>query len=374
MDSGLLLGRIWGVPIRLHISWFLIAGLVTWSLASGYFPAEYPALSAGVYWLLGAVTAVLFAASVLLHELGHVRLALRNQVPVRGVNLFLFGGVAQITREPQSAGAEFRIAIAGPLVSLALAGLFGGLWLLDQAVPLLAAPSAWLARINLSLALFNLLPGFPLDGGRVLRSIVWRITGSLPRATQVSAGVGQLVAFGFIAFGVYTVFTGGLFDGLWLAFIGWFLQNAAASSLAQSTVQQSLRGVRVEQVMNPSAPQVSPLLRLDKLVEENVLAGGGQRTFLVIEEISGRLKGLVTLREVAAVPRKEWPNVTVGMVMLPVERLAAVDPQLELMSALQKMDDQGVGHLPVLDQGTLRGLLSREQVLHYLRLRAEIGM
>lgn len=198
MENSVKLGRIWGIPVGLHWSMFLVFGLVTWSLAMGYFPDEYPMLSAPVYWLLGLITSVLFFGSILAHEMGHAIVAQRNQVPVRGITLFIFGGVAQLEQEVRSPGAEFRITIAGPLVSLALAGLFGLLWLLDQSVPYLAAPSIWLARINLLLAAFNMIPGFPLDGGRVLRAIVWKWTGSLIRATRVATFTGQLAAFGFI--------------------------------------------------------------------------------------------------------------------------------------------------------------------------------
>lgn len=234
MEASIKLGRIKNIPIGLHWSLLLVFGLLTWSLARGYFPEEYPSLPASAHWFLAVLTSLFFFGSVLLHELGHALVALRNHIPVRQITLFIFGGVAQLEQETRSPGAEFRIAIAGPLVSLGLAGLFGGLYLLDQHIPYLAAPSYWLARINLLLALFNLIPGFPLDGGRVLRAIIWHFTGSMHRATQAASVTGQLVAFGFIGWGIYTIFTGSFFNGLWLAFIGWFLQNAAAASFAQT--------------------------------------------------------------------------------------------------------------------------------------------
>lgn len=230
MDTSLRIGKIFGIPIGLHISWFLIFGLLTWSLAGGYFAQAYPQVPALVHLLLAVVTSGLFFASVLAHELGHSVVALREKIPVRGITLFIFGGIAQIGKEPPSAGAEFRIAIAGPLVSLALAGGFGALWLLDRGIPYLAAPSEYLMRINFILAVFNLIPGFPLDGGRVLRAVVWQISGSFQRANQVAVISGQLVAFGFIGLGIFTILRGQFFNGLWLAFIGWFLQNAAASA------------------------------------------------------------------------------------------------------------------------------------------------
>jgi Zn-dependent protease len=371
MQASIKLGHIWGIPIGLHSSWFIIFFLVTWSLAAGYFPAEYPNLPTLTYWVLGAVTSLLFFGSVLLHELGHTWVALRNGIPVRAITLFLFGGVAQIGREPQTPGVEFRIAIAGPLTSLGLALIFEGLWLFDQSILYLAAPSIWLARINLMLAVFNLIPGFPLDGGRVLRAVMWKISGSFHRATQVATFAGQLIAFGFIGVGIFTIVGGNFFTGLWLVFIGWFLQNAAATSYLHATLQQSLRDVRVAQVMTRDCVKVSERMALGQLVEEQVLTGA-RRCFFVTD--NGRLRGMLTLRDVAAVPREHWPSVTTGQAMAPWERLVKVQPDTELLAALQAMDDANVAQVPVVDGETIVGMLSREQVLHYIRIRAELGM
>jgi Zn-dependent protease/CBS domain-containing protein len=371
MGSSIQLGRIWGIPIGLHISWFLIFGLVTWSLAAGYFPSSYPGLSTGAYWLLGALTSLLFFGSVLMHELGHAYLALRNQIPVRGITLFIFGGVAQIGRDPGSPGAEFRIAIAGPIVSLALAAIFGGLWLLDQQIPYLAAPSMWLARINAILAIFNMIPGFPLDGGRVFRAIVWKFTGDFRRATQIATTLGQFIAFAFIALGLFTVLRGNFFNGIWLVFIGWFLQNAAAASFQQLNLRELLRGVRVEQVMAPGCPVVSGRTALTDIVEDHILPAG-QRCFLVAE--NGHPRGLLTFRDVTKVPRGDWNNVQVAEVMVPWNRLVQVNPKSELLEVLDLMDESDVAQLPVVEGNQLVGMLSRDQVLHYIRLRGEIGV
>jgi len=371
MEARVELGRIWGIPIGLHPSWFLIFGLLTWSLAMGYFPEESPALSPAAHLLLGGLTSLLFFGSVLAHELGHSLIALRNSIPVRRITLFIFGGVAQIEKEPSSPGVEFRIAIAGPLASLALAILFETVYLLDQSIPYLAAPSIYLARINFLLAAFNMIPGFPLDGGRVLRALVWRFTGSFHRATKAASSTGQLVALGFVGVGVYTIFNGGLFNGLWLAFIGWFLQNAAASSLAASNMQQSLRGITVGQVMSRECARVPSLLPLSQLVAERVL-NGAQRCFFVFD--NGHLRGLLTLREITAVPQRKWGFTTAEQIMVPLERLTRVGPDTDLMEALQMMDSANVNQVPVVDEGDVVGTLSREQVLHYIRLRAELGV
>jgi Zn-dependent protease/CBS domain-containing protein len=373
MSGGILVAKIKNIPIRLHFSWFIIFMLVAWSLASGYFPIEYPNLSTPVYWLLGGVTSLLFGVSVLAHELGHSFMAMRYQVPVKSVTLFIFGGIAQIEEEPKSPGAEFWIAIAGPLTSLALGLLFGGLWLLDRPLAVLSAPSIWLARINLILAFFNLIPGFPLDGGRVLRSIVWKINKDLKKATRIAAVAGQIVAFGFIAVGIFTLFSGNFFNGLWLAFIGWFLQNAAASAVSHATIQETLKGVTVSEVMQTDLRSIPWHTRLDCVIEEQVIPFGS-RIFLVMDNSGIALRGLLTLRSVTAVPRERWPDLTAQDVMIPRAKFVAVGPDMDLIDALRIMDDANVAQVPVMEQEKVVGILSREEITHYLRLRSEIGL
>ena len=370
MAATIKLGRIWGIPIGLHFSWFLIFGLVTWSLAGGFFPEEYPGLPTAAYGFLGAVPSPPVFGTVRMHERAHASVALRNKLPVRAINLFIFGGVAELTQEPRSAGAEFRIAIAGPLASLALAGLFGGVWLLDQQISYLAAPSIWLARINLLLALFNMIPGFPLDGGRILRAIVWAYTDNLRKATQIATVSGQVVAFGFISIGLYMVLVGNVFNGLWFILIGWFLQNASAASLAYSNLQESLRGVTVSQAMERNLPQVPGLLPLSQLVEENVLREG-RDSFIVAD--NGDTRGLLTLADISAIPARQRRLLTTQQAMLPLEQLVKVEPDAEVLTALQLMEEAKVKQVPVVKDNQVLGLLSREGVFNYLRLRSELG-
>ncbi len=363
--------EIWGIPIGIHFSWALIFSLLTWSLAAGYFPAEYPGWAGPTYWLVSVLTSLLFFGSVLVHELGHSWVALRNAIPIRGITLFVFGGVAQIAREPASPGVEFRIAIAGPLTSLALAGVFAGAWVLARDIAVLAAPATWLARINSTVALFNLAPGFPLDGGRLFRALVWRWTGSLQRATQTASLAGQFLAFGLIGFGILTVLRGDVVGGAWIALIGWFLENAAAASQAQAAVSGLLRGVTVAQAMSRECPRVAPDRTLEQVVQEEVL-GAGRRCFFVTDD--GRLRGLLTLHQMKAIPRERWGQVRAEEVMTPVDRLTAVTPQEGLLDALQKMDDANVAQMPVVGDHELLGMIGREQILHYVRVRAELGM
>lgn len=371
MNASIKLGKIGGIPIGLHFSWFLVFGLITWSLSGGYFPELYPQLSSTAHLIMAVITSLLFFASVLAHELGHSFVAIRNQIPVRAINLFIFGGVAQIEQEPKSAGAEFRIAIAGPLVSLGLAAVFGAIWFLDQQIPYLAAPSLYLMRINLILALFNMIPGFPLDGGRVLRAIVWWKTKDMRRATQIASISGQIVAFGFIGIGIFTAISGQLMNGLWLAFIGWFLQNAAASAFAQVNLQEVLSGVKVSQAMSRDCIQVAPLTPVSQLVNEQVLAQGKQCFF--IGEL-GDPQWYITLQEITSLPQSKWGFTTAQQIMVPINRQKPVEADSELLSALKSMESGQVTHVPVSEGDEIIGLISKDQVLRYLRLKSELGM
>jgi Zn-dependent protease len=364
------IGRILGIPIHLHVSWFLIALLITWSLAVAYFPQANPGWTATAYWVVGIVASLLFFASVLLHELGHSVLALRENVPVKSITLFIFGGVAQIGREPPTAGAEFRIAIAGPLTSLGLAVLFGGLGALLGGFEVVAAPLAYLGSINLLLAAFNMIPGFPLDGGRVLRAALWRFGGSFQKATRWAARTGQAVAALFVLLGILQFLFGGFTNGLWLAFIGWYLNSAAQSSYQQVKLQEILTGVKARNAGLEACVPVPSGLRLDLLVDDYVLRDGG-RCFFVTE--SERPQGLITLESVKGIARNRREGLTAGEIMTPVSALPSADADDDLWSIAQRMGQDGVSEVPVADNGHLLGLITRESLMSLVRLRSELA-
>jgi len=364
------LGRIFGIPIGLDYSWFLIFALLTWMLATSYFPAEFKNWPQPLYWFMGALTAVMLFGSVLLHELGHSVVALRYKVPVRSITLFIFGGVAQIGAEPPSAIAEFFIAAAGPLVSLFLGLLFYAIQLAVAGSEPLLGLAKYLAYINLSLALFNLIPGYPLDGGRVFRAIVWAITKNLRRATLIAANVGRFFGFLFIFVGVWQMFTGNFGGGLWIAFIGWFLDNAASAQVQQMVFQGSLTGHKVSEAMSSKCVSVPSDMMLQQVVDEQIL-GGGHRCFLVNR--GGEIVGLMTLHRIREVPREEWGKISVAQAMLPLEKLKRLSPDGDLWLALQQMDRDGVNQLPVIRDGQVVGMLSREDVVTFLRTLQELG-
>jgi Zn-dependent protease/CBS domain-containing protein len=364
------IGRIFGIPIGLDYSWFVIFALLTWMLADNYYPAEFKDWPPLLYWFMGAVTAITLFVSVLLHELGHSVVALRYGIPVRSITLFLFGGVAQIGAEPPSAIVEFLIAIAGPLVSLFLAVIFSTVQPLVAGMEPLLGLAKYLAYINTALFLFNLIPGYPLDGGRVFRAVVWAITGNLRRATLIAANVGRFVAFLLIFAGVWQMLRGNFGGGLWLAFIGWFLDNAASAQVHQIMYRGLLAGHKVSQAMSTHSATVPADLTLQELVDEHIL-GSGQRCFLV--DRGGDAVGLMTLQRIRGVPRAEWATTSVAQVMLPVEQSKRIDSDTELWPALQQMDRDGVNQLPVTRDRHVIGMLSREDVITFLRTLQELG-
>lgn len=370
MKMNFVLTRIWGIPIGLHFSWLIIFGLLMFSLATGLLPAGLPGLPLFAITLLALATSLLFFGSVLAHELGHAFVALRENIPVRGISLFIFGGVAQIEKEPESAGAEFRIAAAGPLVSFLLAGAFFGLAQLPLP-ELITYPASWLARINLILAVFNLVPGFPLDGGRIFRSIVWKISGDGYKATRIAAIGGQAIAIGFIGLGIWLGFTSGLANGLWMAFIGWFLLSAASGSMAYASFQKSVHGLKVSEVMRREVPFVPPFLSLKNLVQQYVL-GSGHRVMLVGDGFTAQ--GVISLDKITAVGQSRWALMTTEQAMTPLQSLESVDPQTDLVTAMRLMESQQLDLLPVMENGQVVGVVTQEDILKTVEVRRRLKL
>lgn len=364
------IGRVFGIPIELDYSWFLIAALITWMLAVSYYPVEFKGGTTMEYWLMGAVTAVLFFVSIVVHELAHSWVALRYKVPVNRITLFIFGGVSQIAGEPPSASAEFLIAVVGPLTSFALAALFYFAEpLLVNILPALEI-AKYLALINAILGLFNLIPGFPLDGGRVFRAIVWGINKNFRRATLIAASTGRFFGFLFIVWGVWQALKGNVANGLWTAFIGWFLESAAASQVQQQMVQGLLLGHRVSEAMGDACMHVLGETTLQKLVDQEVLAHG-RRCFLVYR--ADRPVGLLTLHNIKEFPRTSWTTTTAAEAMIPLEKLSTTDPRAELWTALEKMGVDGINQMPVMQENNLVGMLSRSDIVNYLQTLQQVG-
>lgn len=393
--SGFRLGRVAGVEIFVNWSLIIIFLLVTFGLATGLFPSYHPDWSPALTWTTALVAAALFFLSVLLHEMSHALVGRAKGIEIKRITLFMFGGMAHLEHEPRAWRAELWMAIAGPLTSLGLGVLFfllGGLAAsgveVDPSEPqrALAALSPlatllfWLGPVNVGLALFNLLPGFPLDGGRVLRAIIWGATGDLHRATRWTAAMGQGIAWLFIVSGVAMMlglrvpFLGrGLSSGLWMALIGWFLNNAARASYQRLLIQETLEHVPVSRLMQRSFASVDPDLTLDRLVDEYIVRSD-QNGFPVIDAESGRLVGLISLDDLRKVSREVWGRTPVRSVMTTVDALPPVSPDADAALALLELAQRKAEQLPVVEGGEVRGILRREDILRWLSLYGHRGL
>jgi Zn-dependent protease len=364
--GGFNLGKIFGIQVRLHYTWFIIFLLVTFTLVS-------PNWSSSLSWVMGIITSLLFFASVLAHELAHSLVGRVNGIPVKSITLFIFGGVAQMTREATKASAELKMAAAGPACSLAIGGLFGLIWLLTRGVASSVAEMAgWLAIINVALAAFNLIPGFPLDGGRVFRSLLWRFSGNYKRSTQIATRLGQGIGYAFIAGGIaIMVIFGEWLSGLWLAFIGWFLQSTASMSYRQAQWREAIHGLIASQMMTSDYAIVPPNITVNQLVQEHILPKG-HHLFLVAEE--NRFKGILTLQNIKPVPQSKWDMTQVEKIMVPADRLKVASPEQDALSIAEQMDENEINLIPVVSEGRVIGLITRDNLFRFLRTRAELGI
>ncbi len=360
-----------GIEVGVHYSWFIILFLVTVSLTR-QFASEYPQWTPSEHYVVGIATSLLFFASIFVHELAHSFIApvKRDSDPLG--HPFLFGGVAQIGRRPDRPLTEFQIAIAGPIASVLLAVGFRTVeHLVGDQFEQLTVLTDWLAWINLILAAFNLVPGFPLDGGRIFRAALWYITGSLRKATRIAAGTGQGIGYALIFFGIWTGFSIDWFSGLWLAFVGWYLMNAAQESFVQVSVRSALSGLVAEDVMSRDCPSVTGRISLAELVQDHVLRKG-RCCFIVTD--GNRLEGLVTYHHIKAMPQERWAQVSVGEAMMPLAHVRVVSPEKPLLDVLRLPEGQDVNQVPVAAGNRLLGMITRDHLLHVLTANMELGV
>jgi len=356
------LGKILGIPIGIDYSWFLIFFLLSWVLATTYYPSEYKQWNQIEYWIAGTLTSILLFGSVLLHELGHSIIAIKYKIKVKEINLFIFGGISEISGEPPKASSEFWIAIAGPFVSLLLAGIF---FVLEKNVHvfLLTALFEYLSFINFILVIFNLIPGFPLDGGRVFRAIIWGITKNFKKATSIAVTAGRLFGFLFILLGVYQIFGGNILDGLWISFIGWFLDNAAVTQLQEQKVHDMLTGHKVYEAMSQDYGIVSSDSTLQEVVDNNFL-GINRRALFVRKD--NKIEGLITLHRFNIVAKDQWDSTFVEDVMIPISNAEKTSADAEIWEAMTKLKSEGVNQLPVINDGEVEGIFSRDNAISFI--------
>ena len=376
MRNTLRLGTIIGAGFKLDVSWFIVFALGTWSLARYYLPDVHPGWSPSAYWVFGAITSALFFASVLAHELAHLLVARVYGSAKNDSTLFIFGGMARIGQEPRLPHEEVLIALAGPGVSLVLATLFYEVWRLGLGIggPIHAL-AGWLGWLNLMLALLNLIPAFPLDGGRIFRAVLWDGTGDMRRATTIALGIGRLVALSLIFYGSWLGLSQlrvGLWgEGLWIAIFGWLLHRAITRREQQSTLhdRELLSGHTVREAMLADCPRVLGRLTLDIVVAQ-VVQPSEQRYFLV--GTSGQFDGLLVRDRIAAVPRKRWPNTRVEDIMLPSSRLKSVGPDAALTTVLEQMTPAGEREFIVVHGERPIGLITRDTLARFIRERSSV--
>lgn len=370
MESSFRLGRIFGINVGVHWSWLFIFFIVTWSFAEGVMHHYYPGWDAGQRWGAGALIAGVFFLSILAHELAHAVIANRQGLEVRDITLFLFGGVSNLTKEPLTPGVEFKVAVVGPLTSLALGAAFTAGWLLLRGPNHhVAAISANLALINGSLAAFNLLPGYPLDGGRVFRSALWARGHDHMAATRTAARTGEWIAYGVMAVGVaYTLF-GNFVMGIWFVLIGIFLKNASAGSYEAGMRESILAGVPVSAAMRTDVEQVAPDVSIDQLVREHILPKNAGCFAVGV----GELLGLVTLSDVHKIPQDNWAMTSVYRAMTPANNLATISPSDSIEDALRLLAGRDVNQLPVLRGRDFLGVITRADILTFIKVRQDVG-
>jgi Zn-dependent protease/CBS domain-containing protein len=373
MGSHIKLGRVFGIEIGIHYSWFIIAWLITFSLAAQFRSVNH-AWSSNVVWSAAVLTAILFFLSLLAHELSHSLVARAHKLPVQRITLFALGGVSVIEKEAPDAKTEFLVAIVGPITSVVIGGaLFGVFKALGGNSSGPQTPGVailyWLGYINLVLGAFNMLPGFPLDGGRVLRALAWWTTGNMERATRIAARAGQVMAIIFIGIGIYRFFGGAGLGGLWIAFIGWFLLQAAGANYQEVELKSALAGVRAGDLMSRDCAEVSGPISVQDFVD-NFLLRTGRRCFFVT--VQDRMAGLITPHEIRALDRKLWPVTPVQQIMKPLDKVRAVTPETAAMDALELMAREDLNQLPVISDHRVEGMLSRSNILEALRSRREL--
>jgi Zn-dependent protease/CBS domain-containing protein len=375
--------RVAGIDIGIHYTWLFAIIIITWSLA-GYYSQLYPSWGVSIRWLAGFVSSVFLFISVLLHELAHSLVAQSRGLPVTSITLFIFGGVSNLSEEPKSPGLEFWMAFVGPLTSILLGLIFWGIWYLatgDAVLPFLSSSAVgkgnfivailgYLAFINLALAAFNLLPGFPLDGGRVLRSILWKTSRSLSKATNIATIIGRLFGWAFIAFGVYLFFSFDFLSAVWIGIIGIFLMSAAENARQEVMVRENLSDVKVSQAMELNTDTVQPRMTVAELVRDFFLS---RRRRAVPVAQGDRIIGMVSISDVRKLPQAQWETSTVEQIMTR-EPLRTVSPGDNLNLALQIIAKNDLNQVPVLDNGKLVGILTRANVIGFLQLKQELGM
>jgi len=370
MNGSIRIGKLFGIPFYVHPSWFLVLGLMTFSYG-GYLTGIFPGLAGPLPWVLGFVAALMLFASVLAHELGHSFVAIRQGIEVKAITLFLFGGLASLEKESKTPAEAFWVAIAGPGVSLMVFALLSAISISTGISGPLAALVAMVAYINLILALFNLIPGLPLDGGNILKSVVWKITGNPYKGVVFASRVGQFLGWAGIALGLLSILGISNFGSFWTLLIGWFLLQNAGRSAQAATIQDQLTALTAEDAVIPNSPVVSDELSLREFANEYIIGKAQWHKFLVTDE-QGQLLGAISVDDMRAIPTSDWPVTKVRELMKPVDHSTTVQPDQSLLEVVTLLEKEKLNQLPVVrDNGVLVGILEKSSIVQVLEQRAQ---
>lgn len=369
MKTSFKAGTVLGIPLEINASWLIILSLVVFSLARGYFPLQNPGLPSAVYWIIGIITALILFACLLLHELSHSVVAKRNKLPISGITLFVFGGVAHMTKEPQSPAVEFKMAIAGPIMSILLSVIF---WILSGTAialnlnPIIFAITDYLSFFNLAVAIFNLVPAFPLDGGRVLRAAVWQFTKDLKKATRIASFFGQAFAFVLLSLGIFAFSTGNFISGVWFVFLGFFLLEAAQMSYRQMAIKNAFTGYRVSDIMSKDIVSIPENISIRDLID-NYFFKFRHSIFPIIKD--DQLLGIAVFHDVKETEKEHWGTKTSAEIMVPISPELIINQRASIEAALEKLAHNGIGRLLVVENDKLVGILSQSDIVKLFRKR-----
>ncbi len=372
MKKSFKLTKIFNIPVEVNYSWFIILSLIVFTLAMNFFPATDPELNPFTHWIMAIIAALLLFASLLAHELSHSLVAQRNNLPIKGITLFVFGGVAHMEKEPQSPIVEFKMAIAGPLMSFTLALIFFGL---NQFFYYFYFPNAlvsitlYLFLVNLIIGIFNLIPGFPLDGGRIFRAALWAYFKDLRKATAIASWCGRAFAFFLIAMGILNIFNRNIIAGLWFIFVGFFLSEAAEGSYRNVIMKNLLGGMKIGDFMTKDIISVNAKITLDKLIDDYFFKYR-HAAFPVIED--DKVIGLVTFHDIKEVPKNKWPLTHAKEIIIPLGRDLTINKNLDALDALAKMARTGFGRLLVVEDSKIIGILSQKDIMRLFEFKSEI--
>ncbi|HBH11810.1 MAG: Peptidase M50 [Clostridiales bacterium 38_11] len=372
MKGSFVIGKIKGIEIEINLSWLVIFGLITFMMATNFFPQNYPELSSIMGWILGSIIAVLMLLSILLHELSHSIVSIKQGIDVKKITLFIFGGIAQMDKEPDNPIQELKIALAGPAMSLLLFVIFTLIFNLLTYLRVesyIIAPLIYVSSVNLIIVLFNMVPAFPLDGGRVLRALIWHFQGSLLKATRITSSLGKIFGYLLVFLGLYVVFMGNALNGIWFVFIGWFIKQLSESSYQNTVMTDLFTKIKVSTFMSKNVISVGSHISIEALVE-NYFYKFKYTSFPVID--SDKVIGMVTVENIKTLNREEWNRTIIRNLITPISDDLIVHPQNNVSVAIKKIFQNGIGRVLVMDGEAIIGIVSRTDILNYIRIHSQL--